>query len=285
MGGFRFGHRAMHTQFALLLESDDEEVAEDAAAACWELVDRLDTLLSRFRYGSDLSILNSVEKPGLVRVAAETLACLKVAADAHTLSFGVFDVTINPVWEVYRNVGVGRGVSEVDLEKAKQLVGRDGWAIEDGKVRVKRVGMQLDLGGIAKGFALDRMAAVLKSHGIESALINTGQSTLLATDAKAWLITPSAGKEKLTLSLGALSSSSNPDGQLIDPRTSRRAESSWLSVMVKAPTAALADALSTAFMLLHEQQVREVCQADPKIAARLYRESNVEPIKVGQNPF
>ncbi|MEY2878778.1 MAG: Thiamine biosynthesis lipoprotein ApbE precursor, partial [Verrucomicrobiota bacterium] len=136
--------------------------------------------------------------------------------------------------------------------------------------------LALDLGAVGKGFALDRMGEVLREWGFPAACLNSGGSTALALaappDAPGWTLALGEGAARRTLALthAALSGSGTAvqGAHLIDPRTgapAARTQRAWSL----APTGALADALSTAFFVMHETDVEIFCHAHPEIGAAL----------------
>jgi thiamine biosynthesis lipoprotein len=138
--------------------------------------------------------------------------------------------------------------------------------------------LHLDLGAVGKGYALDRLAGVLAEWGVDSACINSGGSTALALghppSATGWAVGLGEGeaRRELMLSHAALSGSglAVKGFHLIDPRTGQpaaRTSRAWAS----APSAAVADSLSTAFFVMTDAEVAAFCAAHTEIGAALAR--------------
>jgi thiamine biosynthesis lipoprotein len=136
--------------------------------------------------------------------------------------------------------------------------------------------LDLDLGAVGKGYALDRLAGVLAEWEIESALLNSGDSTVLALDpppsADGWPVGLGEGgaRRELSLARAALSGSglAVKGSHLFDPRTGLPASRS-LRAWASAPNAALADALSTAFFVMTDDEVAAFCSDNSGIGAAL----------------
>jgi thiamine biosynthesis lipoprotein len=134
------------------------------------------------------------------------------------------------------------------------------------KVTVQAGRMVFDLGAVGKGYALDQAAALLQDWGIENAFLNAGDSTLLALGnppgEDAWQVTLADGARALTLKDRALSGSGFQvkGAHIMDPRTLRPVPVKESRSYALAPSAALSDALSTAFMILSEAEVAALCE-------------------------
>ena len=141
-------------------------------------------------------------------------------------------------------------------------------------VRVLADGVCLDLGGIGKGFALDRMAALLREWEIASVLLCASTSTLLALDPppgeEGWAVEFGSDEapQRLHLANGAFGASgiAVKGSHIIDPRTGRPAEGRFRA-WAAAPTGAVADALSTAFMVMGEDEIRAYVSYHPEARA------------------
>ena len=144
-------------------------------------VDRVDRLMSHYRPDSPLSRLNREAARGPVAVEPELLAFLDVCLRWSRESDGAFDITVGPLmkaWGFFRDEGRVPGKEE--LAAALEVVGYRHVVLdrERGTVRFDRPGVELDLGGIGKGYAVDRVVDLLRRRGVASALVNLGGSSV-----------------------------------------------------------------------------------------------------------
>jgi thiamine biosynthesis lipoprotein len=192
----RFAHEAMATTFEILIASDDTvaesaEYARQAAQAAFHEIDRLEKDLSRFIESSDVSRINKLGSRESVRVSIDTFECLQLAARIHDDTGGAFDVTIGALLACWRtSASTPRRPTVEEVAEAKARTGMERVALDrkNFTVRLKTDGVLLDLGGIGKGFALDKAAETLREWadegwGLEAALLSGGQSSLLAMGA------------------------------------------------------------------------------------------------------
>lgn len=257
-------HQAMATSFTATLVHSDPGYARQAVAAAFAELDRLEGLLSAFVESSDISRINALEGRESTPVHRDTLECLRVALEVWSWTGGAFDVA-------YGSHGPWSARPRFELVDSPPAV------------RVLTPGVRLDLGGIGKGFALDRMAAVLAEWDVTASLLAASTSTLLGSGSPAgeqgWpaLFGPESQPRRVFLKDRALSGSGIAvrGGHIVDPRTGVRVASP-LRAWAAAPSAAVADALSTAFMVMSESEVREFCQRHPTIAG--WRQETPEPI-------
>ena len=179
------------------IEAHGADAARLAAAteAALDEVDRIDRLMSDYRPDSALSHLNREAARGPVVVEPELLSFLQRCQHLARASGGAFDVTVGPLlqaWGFFE--GDGHLPTPTARARALAAVGHQKVVIDPaaGTARFARPGMRLDLGGIGKGHAVDRAVAVLRRHGVASALVSAGGSTLFAlghpTGAPAWSI-------------------------------------------------------------------------------------------------
>ena len=235
IGARRYAHEAMHTEFEIFCVHDDDDYARQAAWAAFDLLDRMEHELSRFIPNSDISRINGLARGEIVRVSRWTMECLELACEAYRETGGVFDISL------------GTGLATLELSR------------RDSTVRATTSAVRLDLGGIGKGYALDRMAEVLDEWDIRQVLIHGGHSSVLALDAPAghdgWPLT--IGPRTLAARRRAMSASgTRVQGEhIVDPRTGRPASGrtlAWVSMPLdgSASPGAVAEAYSTAFMIL-----------------------------------
>jgi thiamine biosynthesis lipoprotein len=218
---------------------------EAALRAAFAAVARLEELLSTYREESEISRINREAAARPVAVSADTLACVEEAIAFARRTGGAFDPTLT------RN---GHRAVAIDREARS--------------IRFLREGLRLDLGGIGKGFALERAAAMLEERGVTRALLNFG-GQVLALDPppgrEAWIIPvrdPMREGEDLghyELARGSVSTSGTYERgkHIIDPRTGEPAAAA-LSATVCARSAIAADALSTAIHVLGAGEAEEI---------------------------
>jgi thiamine biosynthesis lipoprotein len=233
---------------------------------------RLEAMFSLFRADSWLSRINAT---GRVRGApAEFTALLSAALAMAESSLGVFDPTVQPLWQLYFDHFVVRGSTELPpagvLTETLALVNWRRVQVTPtpvgATVTLPRAGMGLTLNGIAQGFITDRCCDVLRAHGLNHTLVDMGEPRAVAAkpDGSAWRIgladprDPARALHTLSVIDQAVATSGGYGTRLdtagrythlLDPRTGRTAPAAE-SVTVIAPTAALADGLSTALAVL-----------------------------------
>jgi thiamine biosynthesis lipoprotein len=278
----RDGMQAMGTLLELTLEGGDAAELARARDDVFAEVRRLETRLSNWDPDSDVSRLNQAAGAGPQHVGQE-LADLLAASRQHTSATrGSFDVSVGPLVALWRQAAAAGALpAPHELSEARSRVGASRIAIlPDGRVALPE-GIQVDLGGIAKGFALDRALPILRAAGVTNALLSFGQSSTWALGAPAgspqgWRLlvrAPDGGLAGiLTLRDRALSVSGSLGqwveiegrrfGHVIDPRSGHPLEKRREALVV-APDATLAEALSKALLVLGEIEGLEVVASQP----------------------
>jgi len=276
----RFSHEAMATTFEILVVHEDERYARQAAAAAFDEVDRLERDLSRFREDSDITRINNLPAHEPLRIGLDAFQCLQAGANMYAQTNGAFDVTVGTLVKCWRaEDGSPRTPSRQELEEARLHVGMNLLKMDEQEhtVQLSVSPVHVDLGGIGKGYAVDRVAELLGEWGIDTALISGGYSSVLATGAprgtKGWPLTLSDPADhthvlaRPGLRAGALSGSGvQKGGHIINPRTGEPAQgrrAAWSA----APDATTADALSTAFMIMDVDEIERYCAAHPDARA------------------
>lgn len=230
---------------------------------------RLEGVFSLYRADSALTRLNA--DGHLAAPPFELLECLALCGRVHAASGGLFDPTIQPLWRHYaERHAIGGAPDRNALADALAPVGWDGVTFDSGAIRFHRPGMALSLNGVAQGVIADRVAALLAAEGLTDILVNTGEFRALGGDPRggAWPVRLSEEERLLPdvvpLRDMALASSApratsfdgaGQVGHILDPRTGRPTAAPWRLVSVTAPTAGLADALSTAVCLIGDRTV------------------------------
>jgi thiamine biosynthesis lipoprotein len=255
-------------------------------------IDRVDRLMSHYRRDSPLSRLNREAAAGPVTVEPELLDFLAECLRWSRESDGAFDVTVGPLmkaWGFFRDEG--RVPGEDELTRALEVVGHRHVVLdrEAGTVRFDRPGVELDLGGIGKGYAVDRVVEVLRRRGVSSALVNLGGSSVYGLGAppgrKAWAIgvqdptrssriarTVALRDRALSVS-GGFERFFERDGvtysHVMDPRTGRPVQG-ILSVAVVTPRATDGDALDNVVFVLGPERGRPHVRRLPATEALVF---------------
>jgi thiamine biosynthesis lipoprotein len=252
-------HEAMAASFELRLVSDDARYAAQAASACFTRLDHLHALLNRHNEASEIAHLSRLAPGESLRVEADTFACLSLALDLHNLSGGAFDPAL---------------AGPLDAWRGSAAVGPRGRLVLDPTaftVRVLDAPVGLDLGAIGKGFALDCLAEILREWELTRALLIAGEgSSLLALDGPgeglAWTV--GIGEGTATREIPLIHHAVGASGfavrgaHILDPLTSAPATGARRAWAL-APTAAAADALSTAALVLAPDELAELCALAP----------------------
>ena len=280
---FRFPHEAMATTFQAMIVGESPSYAEQAAMAAFAEVDIIEKEISRFIETSDVSQINHLAAGQWARIGIHTMECLKAAARVSAETNGAFDVTVGPLVACWRNPDKSpRQPSEDELAKARALVGMKLIELDpaENRVRVKTQGVRLDLGGIGKGYAVDRAIETLKEWSIESALVSGGDSSTFALGnlkgQQGWPVGVGGIRDEekppyvIDLCNQSLSGSGThvKGAHIIDPRTGRPV-AGRIAAWALHPNATVADALSTAFMVMTSAEVEQYCKAHPDTGAIL----------------
>lgn len=301
---------AMACRFEVTLPEGLESAVAEASLALDE-AGRIEAWLTPFRAESELSQLNRLAGDGEVVVAEELFGLLARSCRLAAETGGAFDITAGPlsrVWGFTRRAG--RVPTPEELAVARALVGSGMIRLTAGArtVRFLRPGMEINPGGVGKGYALDRLAGRLRRAGIP-ALLTAGYSSMLAL-GEWWTVgirhprlgqTGQAGhagnsKRRLAtirlrdLALGTSGSeeqSFTADGvsygHIIDPRSGWPAPAG-ASVTVIAPSAERADALATAFYVGGRQMAAACCAANPGTVVIWLDPEADRPVVIGGNP-
>ena len=266
-----FSHEAMATVFEVHGVHPDPSYAAQAAQAAFDLADRLERELSCFLPNSDIGRINHLTAGERTCVSPSTMECLVVARHMFDITGGAFDVSI------------GTGLPSLELDP------------DDFLVRATKSGARIDLGGIGKGYAVDLMAELLGEWGLERVLVHGGFSSVLALEAPAgrggWPLTlsdpaaPSRVLAHLSVRQTALGASGLRKGDhIVDPRTGepvRGRRAAWVALprpqwagaearrdaTPRIAAAAVADALTTAFMILSPGEVETLCERSSGLEA------------------
>lgn len=294
--------RAMACRFEATLPEGERRGVGSACAALDE-VDRLEAQLSVFRESSEVSFINRRAAAEPVKIDESLFALLGQCVELHRETGGAFDITSGPLtrcWGFFRRQGRIPGDGEITL--ARQSVGSEKMLLDrkSRSIMFACAGLEINLGSIGKGYALDRAASVLKGR-VRNALLSGGSSSMLAMGSgdykrEGWLVgirhPVDCNRRMATVRLydAALSTSGGEEqffvhegrryGHIIDPRTG--APSDRVSgVTVIARSAAVCDALSTAFFVGGRELAERYCEAHSEVLVLMLESGSCEPVLLG----
>jgi len=286
----QIARQAMACEFEVLLNAGQYAGGADAALAALDLVEQLEAQFTVYRDTSELVAINRRAAHEAVTVEPRLFDILSRAVELYAVTGGALDTTSGPlskIWGFYRRQGTMPAAAEVAAALA--LVGSDKLVLDRAQrtIRFQQPGMELNLGAIGKGHALDRAAEVLQNAGVHDFCIHGGNSSVLARGnriAPGWSIAlrhplkPEIRLAEFQLVDQALGTSGSGSqffhyqgkryGHILDPRTGWPADK-VLSATVVAPTAEQADALSTALYVMGLEAAHKFCQTRPDISALL----------------
>lgn len=289
---YRGSHASMGTTYRIQLYGAGREDLGLVAESAFDEVDRIDRLMSVYKRNSAVSFINRRAGREPVRVAPELFDFLQRCLAFSRQSQGAFDVTVQPLMRAWGFFGgEGRLPSETELRKVLRRVGYRKLSLDPGRrtVRFGRDGMALDLGGIAKGYAVDRVVSLLREYRIESALVSAGGSTVFGLGAPpgktAWKIKvrdPAFPRDPqrsaLTVALenrclsvsGSYENSFSVEGvthsHIMDPRSGRPVQG-VLSVAVVAGSGMEGDALDNALFVMGPEKAHGYLKRYPRVQA------------------
>jgi thiamine biosynthesis lipoprotein len=300
----RYSRRAMATTFEVLLPFGTPAALRAAEAALDE-IDRLESQLTVYRDTSEVGRLNRAAPYTAIPVEPGLFGLLQLASRITAQSEGAFDITAGALvkaWGFFR--GPRRVPSDRERAAALERVGMRHVVLdpETRSVRYLRPGLEINLGSIGKGYALDRAAEIVRDRwNLPGALLHGGHSSVYAIgtepgEERGWAVglnhpwEPGRRIALLRLRDRALGTSAatfrhleyegRKLGHVLDPRTGWPAEGIALASAV-APTAAEADALATAFYVRGLDWTRSYCDARPDVGAVLLAEGESAPALLG----
>jgi thiamine biosynthesis lipoprotein len=310
-----FARRAMATTFEVILPFGTPAPNEIAQAVLDE-IDRLEAQLTVFRESSDVSRLNAKAAHHPVRVDQILFDLLALAERLHRETEGAFDISVGALiktWGFFRRAG--RVPTPQERADVRERIGMQHVRLDPERRSVfyQRKGLEINLGSIGKGYALDRALALVRAHtlasppgeqgrvwGTNNILIHGGHSSVFALGSETpgssgWTIglvdpvLPHRRRGLLHLRNRAMATSAatyqhfefegRKLGHLLDPRSGWPAEG-MLSATATAPTAAEADALATAFFILGVEKTRAWCEQHPDFGAVLIAADAAERLVV-----
>lgn len=281
---------AMDTYMTLTIYGEKCKEAADAAEA---EIKRLDALLST---GSEESEVTKVNKEGGGKLSEDMDVLMKKSLDMYEKTDGIFDITIYPVMKLWGFSTKTFAVpSQKQLEKKLALVdaSKISYDAKNLTLSFRQKGMEIDFGGIAKGYTSDKVIEVLKSYGIEHAMLNLGGNVDLLgkkADGSEWRIAVQDPKKEKDY-IGILSVSDcavvtsggyeryfEEDGtryhHIIDPSTGCPANHGLASVTIVSKDGTMADALSTSLFIMGKNHAAEYWRANSEAFSVILIEEN-----------
>jgi thiamine biosynthesis lipoprotein len=284
----------MGTQARIVVYAPDAAAASRASDAAFARIRELDEIMTDYRPTSELMLLCRQAGQGSQKISDDLYGVLSRAQEIARRTGGAFDVTVGPVVRLWREARRRKTLPDPErLASARDLVGFDKLRLDSGQQTawLLRPGMLLDLGGIAKGYAADQALAVLKSHGIRSALVAIGGDIAVSSpppDRKGWKIAiaplDSSDQEPTRLLLlhdRGVSTSGDREqfveiggkrySHIVNPRTGIGLEGRS-SVTVVAPDATTSDSFATALSVLDPAQGLKLVKSTPRLGALIVQQ-------------
>ena len=251
--------QAMGTTYTIAAYGEDPRNLEAILDASFEEVRRIDDLLSNYKPGSELSQLNRLAAGSPQRVSPELFDLISTCLRYSRESEGTFDITVGPlmkVWGFYK--GTGKIPTKREIREALDKVGFENIVLDPERrtIAFRKPGVELDAGGVGKGYAVDRLASKIRQYKVSAALISASTSSIYAIGAppgepRGWKVNlrdpkhPERTVETVYLKDQSMSTSGSyekffkVDGvvysHIMDPRTGMPAQGA-LSVSILSPS-------------------------------------------------
>ena len=296
-------HVSMGSELRLTAWTSDEPAAVAAFDEAFAEFDRLDRLMTVWRNDSDVQRLNAAAGVEPVAVSPDVREVLHIARQVSEWTDGKFDVTFGALSDVWRfdHDQDGRIPSAAEIAARLPFVDYTAVEVDDraGTAFIRRRGVRVNLGGVGKGYAVDRAVAVLRSRGVRNVMVQAGGDLYVAgrRGDRGWRLAirdPRGPAEKMfaavELSDATLSTSGDyerfffRDGRryhhILDPDTAFPAAGSR-SVTIVARSAALADGLSTGVLVLGPEKGMDLVERLPDVEGVIVSSSNGVMISSG----
>jgi len=286
----------MGTVFTVVAYGSNSAYLGEVADQAFREIDRLDDQMSNYKPESELSVINRQAYRHKVVVEPELFKLLEDSLRYSEETGGAFDITVGPLmksWGFFR--GRGRMPSSAELTQVLKRIGYQHVKLDASArtIQFDEPGIEIDLGGIAKGYAVDQVVKILRSDGIQQALVSSGTSSVYALGSppgeQGWKVSVrdplDPKKAACVLRLQNLSLSVSGDyekffklggkiyAHIMDPHTGRPVEN-MLSTVVVSPLATDSDGLSTSFFVEGVKPSRDYLTHHPNLTAIFYLPSH-----------
>jgi len=282
------GRDLMACRFEVVFNAGEVENATEIAVDALDLVEQIEARITVYRDSSEVARLNALASEGWQPVAADLFALLLHARGLSMLTGGAFDCAsgaLTRAWGFLERRGRTPASEELAAARARSGLGLVEFDEAGKRLRFRRPGVELNLGAIGKGWAIDRAVANLRMAGVQSALVHGGQSSVRAVGVqgpalpgrRGWPVglrhplRPGHRLATIMLDDRALGTSGSGTqffvdrgrklGHILDPRSGEPATAGVIAATVVAPEAADADALSTALYVLGEEALATIVPA------------------------
>ena len=292
--------RAMNDDFEVVYPRLEFPQGTQAALDALDEIERIEQGLSVFNLDSQVNLINTSACDSPVWIEKELFDLISLCIRLADETSGAVDITSGALWKTWGFAKrQGRVPNEEDLKQAREQTGYQFIELDEvaQTIRLTKPGIELNFGCVGKGFAIDCAAEKLRDHAVERFFFQGGLSSIL-TSGSGWKIgianpiRPGQRLRELILNNIAVSTSGSQKqsfrhgnrrySHLIDPRTGQPAEGVFTATVL-APSATLAELLSTAFCILGPEKTEEYCSEHPEISAILtVPEQNRHKLKWGK---
>jgi len=275
---------------------------EKAIREAFEALKKVDLLMSTYKEDSEISILN---REGKAQVSEETLEVIEDAIKFSNLTDGAFDITCRPLINLWKKAKKEEKLpAEMEIEEAISLVGYQRIILEGNQIRLEKKGMQIDLGGIAKGYAVDKAIEALKKNGIKRALVNAGGDLYalgIDPQGEKWqigvqdpreedkIIDIIKVKDKAVATSGDYRRYFTLEGKrfshIVNPKTGLTVQDVPMSVTIIGPDATTTDALSTGVFVLGPEEGMKLIESLPEVEGMIISEGMKKLTSQGWGEF
>jgi FAD:protein FMN transferase len=290
---YEASHPAMGTVYTVVAYGRDQTFLAEVVNEVWAEIDQLDEQMSNYKPESELSAINRDAAQHEVTVSPELFGLIQYSWRASRESGGDFDITVGPLmklWGFFR--GQGRLPTALELADVRKRIGYQHVHLDTARrtIRFDAPGMELDLGGIAKGYAVDRAADIMRTDGVTAALISSGTSSIYALGSPpgehGWKVTvrdpfhEDKPADVLRLQNFALSTSGNYEKffkingkiycHIMDPHTGWPVQN-MLSTVAAVPTGVETEALTKIFFVGGVEKSRRYLATHPNAIGLVYQ--------------